>query len=135
MSIVALELILFVVRDALTHVLFSFLFFFSTVPSSGVLIPIPQYPIYSATLDLLGAHKVGYYLDESKGWDFNIPQVEKALREAREQGIQVVAMVVINPGNPTGQVLSRKTIQEICKFCAKHKLVSSERLRCGVFFR
>ncbi len=104
---------------SLTHLLL----ILNSLDDSGVLIPIPQYPIYSATLDLLGAHKVGYYLDEKKGWDLNLPQVEKALREAREQGIQVVAMVVINPGNPTGQVLSRKTVQEICKFCAKHKLV------------
>eukprot|EP00568_Trieres_chinensis_P006644 CAMPEP_0183293938 /NCGR_PEP_ID=MMETSP0160_2-20130417/2446_1 /TAXON_ID=2839 ORGANISM="Odontella Sinensis, Strain Grunow 1884" /NCGR_SAMPLE_ID=MMETSP0160_2 /ASSEMBLY_ACC=CAM_ASM_000250 /LENGTH=550 /DNA_ID=CAMNT_0025455153 /DNA_START=149 /DNA_END=1801 /DNA_ORIENTATION=+ len=89
----------------------------------GVMIPIPQYPIYSATIDLLGGKKVGYNLDEEKLWDMNLEELERSLAEAREAGINVNSFVLINPGNPTGQVLSKKTVQEIVKFCAKHKLV------------
>lgn len=89
----------------------------------GVMIPIPQYPIYSATIDLYAGNKVGYYLDESNGWDMNIAELERSLAEAREKGIEVNSFVLINPGNPTGQVLSKKAVQEIVKFCAKHKLV------------
>jgi aspartate/methionine/tyrosine aminotransferase len=91
--------------------------------SCGVMIPIPQYPIYSATVDLLGGHKVGYYLDETKGWDLNVKELERALKEATDNGINVNSFVLINPGNPTGQVLSKKVVQDICKFCAKHNLV------------
>lgn len=91
--------------------------------SSGVMIPIPQYPIYSASIDLLGGKKVGYYLSESNGWDLNLKELERSLAEATEKGVTVNSLVVINPGNPTGQVLSKKTVQEIVKFCAKHKLV------------
>lgn len=78
---------------------------------SGVMIPIPQYPIYSATIDLLGGNKVGYYLSERTGWDLNLKELERSLAEATEKGITVNSLVVINPGNPTGQVLSKKTVQ------------------------
>ena len=90
---------------------------------SGVMIPIPQYPIYSATIDLLGGQKVGYYLDERSNWDLNMEELERSLREARAEGINVNSFVLINPGNPTGQVLSEKAVQDIVRFCAKHKLV------------
>lgn len=89
----------------------------------GVMIPIPQYPIYSATIDLLGGKKVGYFLDEKKGWDLNMEELERSLAEAKSQGIKVNSFVLINPGNPTGQVLTKKAVQDICKFCVKHNLV------------
>jgi len=92
-------------------------------PSCGVLVPIPQYPIYSATIELLGGKNVGYYLDEEKGWDTNLEELERALLKARADGINVNSFVMINPGNPTGQVLSKESVQDIVKFCAKHKLV------------
>jgi len=87
------------------------------------MIPIPQYPIYSATIDLLDGHKVGYFLDEEKNWDLNLEELERSLAEATDKGIDVRALVLINPGNPTGQVLSENAVQDIVKFCAKHKLV------------
>jgi len=45
------------------------------------------------------------------------------LADAKAKGINVVSLVVINPGNPTGQVLSRSSLQELVKFCSKHNLV------------
>lgn len=92
-------------------------------PSSGCLIPIPQYPIYSAEIDLLEGHAVGYHLDESKDWELNVEELERAYQEAIQQGIEVNSMVLINPGNPTGQVLSRQNVIDVVKFCAKHRLV------------
>jgi alanine transaminase len=91
--------------------------------SCGVMIPIPQYPIYSATIDLLGGQKVGYYLNEANGWELNMEELERSLQEATEQGIKVNAFVLINPGNPSGTVLSRTNLQDIVRFCAKHNLV------------
>lgn len=91
--------------------------------NSGVMIPIPQYPIYSATIDRFGGQKVGYYLDEKNGWDMNMEELERSLKEAQAKGIVVNSFVVINPGNPTGQVLSRQAIKDICSFCSKHNLV------------
>jgi alanine transaminase len=90
---------------------------------SGVMIPIPQYPIYSATIDQFGGNKVGYNLDEKQGWDLNLQELERSYQEARANGINVNSFVLINPGNPTGSVLKKKTLKEVVKFCVKHKLV------------
>ena len=41
----------------------------------------------------------------------NVAELERALKEAKSNGIVVNSFVLINPGNPTGQVLSKKTVQ------------------------
>uniref|UniRef100_A0A452XY43 Aminotransferase class I/classII large domain-containing protein n=1 Tax=Aegilops tauschii subsp. strangulata TaxID=200361 RepID=A0A452XY43_AEGTS len=69
----------------------------------GILVPIPQYPLYSASIALHGGSLVPYYLNESTGWGLEISDVKKQLEDARSRGIDVRALVVINPGNPTGQ--------------------------------
>ncbi|KAH9618361.1 hypothetical protein KSS87_017224, partial [Heliosperma pusillum] len=69
----------------------------------GIMCPIPQYPAYSATIALHGGTLVPYYLDEAKGWALEISDLQKQLDDARSNGITVRALVVINPGNPTGQ--------------------------------
>jgi len=89
----------------------------------GIMVPIPQYPMYSAFSTLLGGKMVPYYVDESKAWSVAIDDLEKNLEKARKEGITVVGFVIINPGNPTSKVLGRKEVQDICKFCAKHNLV------------
>jgi alanine transaminase len=68
---------------------------------NGVLIPIPQYPIYSATLEDFGLQQVGYYLNETQNWALDINELNRAITEAR-QCCNPRAIVVINPGNPTG---------------------------------
>ncbi|VVD04123.1 alanine aminotransferase 1 [Leptidea sinapis] len=88
---------------------------------SGVMIPIPQYPLYSASLAEYGLEQVGYYLDEDNGWGLDTNELERALKEASTT-VKVRAIVVINPGNPTGQVLTRQNIEEIVKFANKHNL-------------
>ena len=50
---------------------------------SGVMIPIPQYPLYTATLAEYGMHPISYYLDEANQWSLSIPELERALSEAR----------------------------------------------------
>lgn len=92
-------------------------------PSTGVMIPIPQYPIYSATIDALRGNKVGYYLNEEKGWELNMDDLEKSLKDATDSGIDVNSFVLINPGNPTGNVLSRENLHDIVRFCSDHNLV------------
>lgn len=92
-------------------------------PEAGLMIPIPQYPIYSASIACHGAHQVGYYLDEEKGWSLSKDHLEEQLAAAKAKGINVVGFVLINPGNPTGQVLTRQALQDVVTFCAAHKLV------------
>jgi len=88
---------------------------------SGVMVPIPQYPLYSATLAEFNMHQIGYYLDESRAWGMDIAELQCAVDEAKKRCIPR-AIVVINPGNPTGQVLSKTNIEEIIKFAHKEEL-------------
>ncbi|KAJ2520459.1 alanine transaminase [Coemansia sp. RSA 2049] len=92
-------------------------------PSVGVMIPIPQYPLYTATLAHLNARAVPYYLQEENDWQLSIGDLERGLREAREAGTDVRALVVINPGNPTGGCLLESNIAEIVRFCERERLV------------
>lgn len=87
------------------------------------MIPIPQYPIYSATLDLLGGQKVGYFLDEERKWSLDMNELERSYQQAIDEGTNVVGLVLINPGNPTGSVLDKQTVQKVVKFCSRHNLV------------
>ena len=75
----------------------------------GFMIPIPQYPLYSAQVQLNGAHFVGYHLDEENGWELDEHELHKSFEQASTYGVDVRAIVVINPGNPTGAIFSRKS--------------------------
>ncbi|XP_068618310.1 alanine aminotransferase 1-like [Battus philenor] len=87
----------------------------------AVMIPIPQYPLFSGTLAELGLVQVDYYLDEERGWALDVGELERSLRGA-SAGCHVRALVIINPGNPTGQVLTRQNMEEIVKFAYEHGL-------------
>lgn len=89
----------------------------------GILCPIPQYPLYSASIALHGGTLVPYYLNEATGWGLEIPELKKQLEAAKSKGITVRSLVVINPGNPTGQVLAEENQHEIVEFCKKEGLV------------
>ena len=93
-----------------------------TKPTDGFMIPIPQYPLYSATIRLYGASQIGYYLDEANTWQLNEEILNQSIERAKSNGINPVAMVVINPGNPTGAVLSFENIVMIINFAKKHNL-------------
>jgi len=91
-------------------------------PQDGILIPIPQYPLYSATITLYCAHQVGYYLDEEHGWSLSRQLLEEALAGARQRGLEPRALCVINPGNPTGAVLDADNIAMVIDFARRHGL-------------
>ncbi|XP_010537653.1 PREDICTED: alanine aminotransferase 2, mitochondrial [Tarenaya hassleriana] len=91
--------------------------------NDGILCPIPQYPLYSASIALHGGTLVPYYLDEATGWGLEVSEVKKQVEDARSKGIAVRALVVINPGNPTGQVLAEDNQRDIVNFCKQEGLV------------
>ncbi len=91
--------------------------------NDGVMIPIPQYPLYSAAIKKAGGVQVNYYPDEDNGWTFDRGVLEESLAEARGRGVRVKGIVVINPGNPTGAVLDEHTIREVIAFAKAHGLV------------
>jgi aspartate/methionine/tyrosine aminotransferase len=90
--------------------------------NDGVMIPIPQYPLYSATLTLFGGKQIGYYLDENNSWQLNEKILIDSIEEAKKKGKNPVAIAVINPGNPTGAVLSDDNIKMILRFAKKYNL-------------
>jgi aspartate/methionine/tyrosine aminotransferase len=85
-------------------------------PSDGIMVPIPQYPLYSATITLYEGTQINYYLDEQNDWKLSRQMLAEALTAARCSGVNVKAIVVINPGNPTGAVLDAGNIAMIIDF-------------------
>lgn len=82
-------------------------------PDDGIMIPIPQYPLYSAAIALNGGYTAPYYLNEEKGWQLDFEELENSISAAKKAGKNVKALVVINPGNPTGAIFSSETIKSI----------------------
>ncbi|KAI9204985.1 pyridoxal phosphate-dependent transferase [Polychytrium aggregatum] len=90
----------------------------------GIMIPIPQYPLYTASIALFNGKAVPYYLDESaETFGLDIVELKRSIQEARNSGVDVRALCVINPGNPTGQVLTEESMKDIIRFCHEEKLV------------
>ena len=91
-------------------------------PGDGVMIPIPQYPLYSASITLLSGTQVSYYLDEKREWSLSREALETAHAGAVAKGVRVRAIAVINPGNPTGAVLDEGNVEMVLDFARRHSL-------------
>jgi aspartate/methionine/tyrosine aminotransferase len=91
-------------------------------PETGILIPVPQYPLYSAVIALYGGRQVDYYVDEAHHWQLSERALESAVARARRRGVRPAAIVVINPGNPTGAVLDHENLVMIARFAKRHRL-------------
>jgi alanine transaminase len=92
-------------------------------PETGILVPIPQYPLYTATLSVLNARCVPYLLDEAKAWGTDLSVIKESYEKALKEGTDVRAIVVINPGNPTGASLSAEDVKAVLEFAAEKNLV------------
>ena len=55
----------------------------------GILIPIPQYPLYSALITLYGGTACGYYLDEEQNWALDPKDLKKRIEQAKRKGINL----------------------------------------------
>lgn len=66
--------------------------------------------------------QIEYYLEEANNWALNIRELERALR-ASDGCCVPRALVVINPGNPTAQVLSRSCMEDVIRFAYDNRLV------------
>ena len=66
--------------------------------------------------------QINYYLDEPRAWALDIPELRRSLDEARADCVPRL-LVVINPGNPTGSVLTRQNIEDIIRFAFEQKLI------------
>jgi alanine-synthesizing transaminase len=82
-----------------------------------VLIPAPDYPLWTASTALAGGTPVHYLCDETNGWQPDLADMESKITP------QTKALVVINPNNPTGAVYSRETLGRIAAMARKHQLL------------
>jgi alanine-synthesizing transaminase len=82
-----------------------------------ILIPAPDYPLWTAAVSLSGGKPVHYLCDESDSWYPDLEDMEKKISK-RTRGI-----VVINPNNPTGAVYPEELLKQIVKLAKKHDLI------------
>lgn len=82
-----------------------------------ILIPAPDYPLWTAATSLSGGRAVHYLCDEAEGW---LPDVEDL---ARKISPRTKAIVVINPNNPTGAVYPRRVLESIADLARRHGLI------------
>jgi alanine-synthesizing transaminase len=82
-----------------------------------LLLPAPDYPLWTAAASLSGGTPVHYLCDESNGWMPDVADI-RAKITPRTKGI-----VVINPNNPTGALYSRELLEQIVALAREHELV------------
>jgi alanine-synthesizing transaminase len=82
-----------------------------------VLIPAPDYPLWTAATTLSGGKPVHYLCDEEDDWAPSIEDIESKITERTK------AIVIINPNNPTGAVYSREVVQKIVDIAREHSLL------------
>lgn len=82
-----------------------------------MLVPMPDYPLWTAAVNLSGGQAIHYKCDEQNGWYPDIADMESKIT-ANTRGI-----VVINPNNPTGAVYPRHILEQIVALARKHDLI------------
>ncbi|QMV84475.1 pyridoxal phosphate-dependent aminotransferase [Corynebacterium hindlerae] len=82
-----------------------------------VLIPAPDYPLWTAATSLAGGKAVHYLCDEEDDWNPSIEDIKAKVTDKTK------AIVVINPNNPTGAVYSREVLQQIVDIAREHELL------------
>jgi len=85
--------------------------------SDEVLIPTPDYPLWTAAVSLSGGKPVHYLCDEQQEWCPDIKDIRKKVN-SKTKGI-----VVINPNNPTGTVYPKEILEEIVKIAVENELI------------
>lgn len=82
-----------------------------------ILIPAPDYPLWTAAAKLAGGTPVHYICDESSGWYPDLQDMERKINN-RTKGI-----VIINPNNPTGSLYPREILEKVAEIARRHELI------------
>ncbi|GAA3604304.1 pyridoxal phosphate-dependent aminotransferase [Marihabitans asiaticum] len=82
-----------------------------------ILVPAPDYPLWTGAVALSGGTPVHYRCDEENGWDPDLADIESKITENTH------ALVIINPNNPTGAVYSEETVKGLVDIARRHDLV------------
>jgi alanine-synthesizing transaminase len=82
-----------------------------------VLVPAPDYPLWTAAVSLSGGQPVHYVCDEQAGWFPDIDDIKRKITSNTR------AIVVINPNNPTGALYPVEVLQELIEIARQHQLI------------
>ncbi|AKD04644.1 pyridoxal phosphate-dependent aminotransferase [Pontibacter korlensis] len=82
-----------------------------------VLIPSPDYPLWTAAVRFAGGKAVHYTCDEESDWNPDVQDIRNKLTSRTK------ALVLINPNNPTGAVYAKELLQELVQLAEEHNLV------------
>ena len=82
-----------------------------------ILIPAPDYPLWTACATLAGGNVVHYLCDEESDWNPDLADIENKITDRTK------AIVVINPNNPTGAVYPKEILEGIVKIAREHQLI------------
>ena len=82
-----------------------------------ILIPAPDYPLWTACVTLAGGTAVHYICDEQSEWYPDIEDIKKKITDKTK------AIVIINPNNPTGALYPREVLQQIVDVAREHELM------------
>jgi len=82
-----------------------------------VLVPSPDYPLWTTSVALSGGRPVHYLCDEANGWNPDLADLESKITPRTR------AIVVINPNNPTGAVYDKGVLQQLASIAEKHQLI------------
>jgi alanine-synthesizing transaminase len=82
-----------------------------------VLVPAPDYPLWTAAVSLSGGTPIHYLCDESKEWAPDLADLRKKITPRTK------AIVVINPNNPTGAIYSKEVLTELISIAREHDLI------------
>jgi len=82
-----------------------------------VLVPAPDYPLWTAAVSLSGGTAIHYVCDEQADWFPDIFDIESKINSNTR------ALVIINPNNPTGAVYTKEILLQLIQLCRKHELI------------
>ncbi|WP_448519390.1 pyridoxal phosphate-dependent aminotransferase [Rhodoflexus sp.] len=82
-----------------------------------ILVPAPDYPLWTSAINLSGGVPVHYICDEQADWTPDLTDIERKIT-SRTKGI-----VLINPNNPTGAVYSSDLLQQLVALAVRHRLI------------
>ncbi|MDR2480725.1 MAG: pyridoxal phosphate-dependent aminotransferase [Spirochaetaceae bacterium] len=82
-----------------------------------VLIPMPDYPLWTAAVTLAGGKAVHYICDEISGWNPDLNDIRSKINAHTK------AVVIINPNNPTGAVYDKAILEGIARLAEEHELI------------
>ena len=82
-----------------------------------VLVPTPDYPLWTAAVGLCGGKAIHYMCDEASDWNPDLKDLESKITAKTK------ALVLINPNNPTGAVYEKAVVKQFVKIAEKHQLI------------